>query len=177
MLGYALVVTRGELQSVLTSGSGWGDSLVFSGSLCWLVYVLVFMRFSTWSALRFTTLTCIAGGVATTVITAIASFTDLAVAPSASELLEHLPAIAFLVVGTGVLGVLSWNAGTQLIGALNAALFYALIPVVAFLIRAAQGERFAVVELVGAALVVVALIANSLYIRKQSHSARLIVQS
>lgn len=168
VFGYALVVTRGDVHSVLAGGGWRGDLLVFIGSLCWLVYVLVFMRFSTWSPLRFTTHTSIFGGVATVAITVGAAAAGWAQAPSADALREHLPAIAFLVIGTGIIGVLTWNAGTQLIGALNAALFYALIPVVAFIIRAAQGESFALFELIGAAFVIGALVANSWYLRRRS---------
>jgi hypothetical protein len=46
-----------------------------------------------------------------------------------------------------------------------------LVPVIVFTIRFAQGQRFAPVELLGAALVIGALIANNLYLRA-THRAR-----
>jgi len=54
------------------------------------------------------------------------------------------------------------------LGALNAMLLGNLVPVVTFGIRILQGYRFDTIELAGAALVVVALIANNLYLRAPS---------
>jgi drug/metabolite transporter (DMT)-like permease len=52
------------------------------------------------------------------------------------------------------------------LGPLNAMLLGNLVPVVTFVIRILQGHRFEAIELAGAALVVAALVANNLYLRR-----------
>jgi drug/metabolite transporter (DMT)-like permease len=63
-------------------------------------------------------------------------------------------------------GVLFWNNGIRMIGALNAVLFGNLVPVVTFAIQIGQGVQFSALEFAGAALVIGALAANNLYIRQ-----------
>ena len=66
-----------------------------------------------------------------------------------------------------LLAMLAWNTAIQRIGGLNATLFINCMPVVTFAYRAVQGHRFETIELVGAGLVVSALIANNLYLRQE----------
>ena len=65
-----------------------------------------------------------------------------------------------------VLGVLSWNAGNKLLGVTNGMLFINFVPVTVFAIRIAQGHHFQPIEFVGAALVIGALIANYVVVRR-----------
>ena len=46
-------------------------------------------------------------------------------------------------------------------------LFMNLVPVVTFLVRYLQGERFSIIEYVGAAMVIVALTLQNLLMRRQ----------
>jgi drug/metabolite transporter (DMT)-like permease len=69
-------------------------------------------------------------------------------------------------VFTSIVGVLCWIAGIQRVGPLNAALLANLIPIVAFAIGIALGSSFAASELAGAALVIAALAANNVYLRR-----------
>jgi drug/metabolite transporter (DMT)-like permease len=64
--------------------------------------------------------------------------------------------------------MICWNYGNQRIGALNTMLLLNSVPVVTFAVRVAQGHRFEGVELAGALLVVAALVANNLYLRRAS---------
>jgi drug/metabolite transporter (DMT)-like permease len=62
--------------------------------------------------------------------------------------------------------VLGFNAGVKYLGALNAMLMINLVPVGVFAIEAALGRRYEAIELAGAALVIGALAANNLYLRR-----------
>ena len=61
--------------------------------------------------------------------------------------------------------ILFWNLGVAKLGPLGAGLFGELAPVITCLIALAQGRRPAILELSGAAIVLVALIANNLHQR------------
>ena len=63
--------------------------------------------------------------------------------------------------------MMAWNFGSRRIGILNSSLLINFMPVVTFSWRALQGHAFHRIELVGAAMVVGALIANKVYLRRQ----------
>jgi drug/metabolite transporter (DMT)-like permease len=69
-----------------------------------------------------------------------------------------------------VLGVLGFNNAARRLGPLNTMLMLNVIPISVFGIEAALGRRFAAVEIVGAAVVIGALVANNLYLRGISTS-------
>ncbi|RPH63327.1 MAG: hypothetical protein EHM83_10320 [Burkholderiales bacterium] len=85
---------------------------------------------------------------------------DAAALPAVSWRLAYVS-----LVGV-VLGMFLWNAGLQRTGSVNAMLLLNLMPVVTFAIRAFEGARFEPVELAGAAIVVGALVANNLLLRR-----------
>ena len=87
------------------------------------------------------------------------TYADPAGLPAASWRLGYVS-----LVGV-VLAMFLWNAGALRIGAVNAMLLLNLMPVVTFAFRALEGARFAVSEIVGAAIVVGALVANNLSVR------------
>jgi drug/metabolite transporter (DMT)-like permease len=78
--------------------------------------------------------------------------------------------IGYFVVFTVVLGVLGFNNGVKHLGALNTMLMLNLIPVIVFVIEAQLGRSYAAIELLGAALVIGALVANNLFLRSQAHA-------
>jgi drug/metabolite transporter (DMT)-like permease len=71
------------------------------------------------------------------------------------------PQLAFIVFCVSVFGILFWNMGVAKLGPLNAGLFANFAPVITYLIAIAQGRRPDAAELAGAAIVLVALIANN----------------
>ncbi len=164
--GVALAVTRGDANHLLDKGAMAGNLLVFSGAVCWVVYTMASERFRGWSALRLTTLTLIPGTLGILAITAIAVFLGRAQVPGAAEIASVGWHLAFLSFAGVFLGMIWWNAGTQRIGALNAMLLLNMIPVMTFAIRYLQGQRFTAAERIGALMVISALIANNLYLRR-----------
>jgi drug/metabolite transporter (DMT)-like permease len=170
-VGVAVVATKGDPASALVGGSLIGDALVLAGAIAWVAYGFGMARFRDWSPLRFTTITSIWGGVAIFACAVIASLLGLAAPPGLDTIADMGWQLAYLTVVTGFIGVLCWNAGVSALGPLNAGLAINLVPVVTFTIRVFQGYRFAAIEVVGALLVLGALVANNLYLRKAARSA------
>lgn len=167
LVGVFLVITRGDIASAIAGGTLYGDALVLIGASSWVAYVMGVVKFSGWSALRYTALTSVPGAVGLAAAAMGATALGAVTMPTATTLAPIAWQLAFLTFVTAFVGVLFWNNGVQLIGPLNAVLFGNLVPVVTFAIQIGQGQRFALSEMLGAALVVGALIANNIYIRQR----------
>ena len=166
--GVVLVVTRGTLGGVLAGGSLLGDLLVFLGAVSWVIYTMAGWHFSGWSPLRMTVLTAIPGTLGLVAVNAAAIGLDLAELPTFAAVWSVKWQIAYFIVFTVVLGVLGFNNGVKHLGALNAMLMLNLVPVIVFAIEAWLGRSYVAIELVGAATVIGALVANNLFLRRQA---------
>jgi drug/metabolite transporter (DMT)-like permease len=151
---------------VFEGGSLLGDTLVLLGAICWVIYTLAAGRFTGWSALRMTTLTCIPGGLGLLTANAVVVAVGFVSVPSLDAVLSEWWQILYFAAGSVVLGLLGFNAAVKHLGALNTMLMVNLVPVGVFAIEAALGRRYEAVELAGAALVIGALAANNLYLRR-----------
>lgn len=171
-LGVATVVTRGEY--VLHTGRGElaGDLLVLAGAACWVGYTMGTERLGGWPPLRITLLTLIAGTAGLVALCTLLASTGVIRLPGPADVAAVWPELAFLSLGGVLAGMILWNWGNRIVGALNAMLLLNFLPVVTFVIRYAQGERFGAAELAGAALVVGALVANNLYLRAARRAAQ-----
>jgi len=166
--GVLLVVTRGDPVHAFEGGALVGDLLVFLGALAWITYTLASARFSGWSPIRFTVLTVLPGAVGLLTVNAIAIAAGIATMPSAEALGAVAWQIVYFAIGTVVLGVLGFNFSVKYLGPLNTMLMLNLVPVGVFVIEAALGRSFALAEIAGASLVISALVANNLYLRRAS---------
>ncbi|MFO1361437.1 MAG: DMT family transporter [Burkholderiales bacterium] len=165
-VGVFFVATHGDPAAALAGGSLVGDLLALAAAVCWVVYSLGVVRFAGFSAIRYMTLTCIPGAAALFAF-ALAATALGAVVPDAAALRAHGWEVAYLIVVTSIVGVLCWIAGIQRVGPLNAALLANLVPIVAFAIGIALGTPFDAFEIGGAALVIGALVANNLLLRRR----------
>jgi len=166
--GVLLVVTKGDLSQVFGGGSLLGDLLVFLGAVSWVIYTMAGGHFSGWSPLRMTVLTCIPGTIGLIVINAFTIGLGYSALPTLDQVLSVKWQLGYFVVFTVVLGVLGFNNGVKYLGALNAMLMLNLIPIIVFAIEAWLGRSFAAIEIGGAALVIGALVANNLYMRRSA---------
>jgi drug/metabolite transporter (DMT)-like permease len=164
--GVVLVVTKGELSQVFGGGSLAGDLLVFLGAVSWVVYTMAGQHFAGWSPLRMTVLTCIPGTVGLVAINLFTIHMGYSALPSFEQIWSVKWQLGYFVVFTVVLGVLGFNNGVRYLGALNTMLMLNLIPIIVFAIEAWLGRSFSAIELGGAAVVVGALAANNLYLRR-----------
>lgn len=166
LVGVGLVITRGRLDGL--GQFGVGGLLMIGAVLGWAVYTHGASRFTGWSPLRYTTLTAVAGTAAMLVGSLTADLAGWQHLPAAADLVAVAPQLAYAVLVAAVLAVLAWNTGVQRLGAADAALFMNLVPVTTFVVQTARGYRPGVVELVGAALTIAALIAANLATRSRA---------
>jgi len=166
--GVVLVVTKGSLAGVFAGGSLLGDALVFLGAVSWVIYTMAGWHFSGWSPLRMTVLTAIPGALGLVAINAAAIGLGYVELPTFDAVWSVRWQLAYFVVFTVVLGVLGFNNGVKYLGALNTMLMLNLVPVIVFAIEAWLGRSYAAIELVGAAVVIGALVANNLFLRWQA---------
>jgi drug/metabolite transporter (DMT)-like permease len=171
LLGVALVVSAGHPSSIVHGAVGWGEALVLAGVFSFVLYSLGAAEFREMSPLRYTALTASLGWLTIAGATVVAIATGLVELPSAAQLWDVAPQIAYLAIPGAFVAVLAWNAAVASIGPQNAVLFSNLIPVTTFAIEIARGYRPNAVELLGAALTIGALVANNLLARRSQRRA------
>jgi drug/metabolite transporter (DMT)-like permease len=160
LLGELLVVTGGDVDR-LGGGDGLGNGLVFLASLCWTAYTLGGQQFPGWSPLRYSALSCSLGWLVILVALAVASLAGHSRTPQTDQLLAVWPQMVFIILGVSVFGILLWNMAVAKLGPLSAGMIGTFAPVITYLIALAQGRRPASLELIGAAMVLIALVANN----------------
>lgn len=168
-LGVFLVITGGKPTQAFAGGAAEWDLLFLAGAFCWVSYTMGAARFPHWSALRYTTLSCVAGALAIGAITLALTVTGNLHAPTLTTVVSLHWTFAYLILLGAMVAVLSWNSGIKRLGAVNGVLFINFVPITAFLIGVFQGRAFSTAELTGATLVIAALITNNLYLRQQTY--------
>lgn len=171
-VGVVTAVTRWDptlLGASVTELSG--NILVFAGCLCWVFYTVAGEDFRNWSVLRLTTITMLSGTAGHVVLLAALTLSGAIATASMSDWIAARYELLFLALAGVLVAMFCWNAGAQRIGPLNAMLFINLVPVITFIVRYMQGYRFHWLEVAGAVLVICALVANNLYLRRASRSA------
>jgi drug/metabolite transporter (DMT)-like permease len=161
LAGVVLVITRGHLQTAIDETLS-ADALVLAGVVCWIAYTMGAQALPRFSTLRYTAHSMALGTLTIAGVTLAASAAGMANAPSWTIVAAHGSEIAYLSLIAGVLAVLTWNAGIAALGPANGVLFINLVPITAFAIGVAHGQRFGASEIAGAILVIGALLASSL---------------
>ncbi|WP_407350783.1 DMT family transporter [Lactococcus garvieae] len=167
IIGVLLVVTDGDVNKLFT-----GDNLLLAtlfmlvGALCWVIYSSGGSDFKEWSILRFSALTTLLGMVSVVVIITITTLAGCLELPTVSMIEKVSPELLYMVFPAGVIAVFTWNYGNRIAGPINAILFMNVVPVTAFIINALLGYQIGFWKILGAVIVIGALIANNLYNRK-----------
>jgi drug/metabolite transporter (DMT)-like permease len=169
--GVVMVVTQGGAAIAPGREAVLGDVLVLAGALCWVVYAMGTEMFRGWSALKLTVLTLIPGSIFLIITTASLIPLGVATFPTWADVRAVSGELAYLAVFGVAVSFICWNAGARRIGTLNTMLMMNLIPVVTFAIGFLQGRRFVASELAGAAIVIGALAANNLFLRRAARTA------
>lgn len=167
--GVGIAVTRGGdvfwHPAPSVRGEALGNLIVVSAALAWVCYVLLSSRLRGWSTIRVSALTSVPA-----IVVVLLAWVVAAWAGATYVDVELLPGALWRLVYVSLLGVIVamflWNFGVGRIGALNAMLLLNLMPVITFAVRAYEGASFVASELVGAAIVIGALAANNLYLRR-----------
>lgn len=174
--GMALVVTRGDLSRLAGGGDLLGNFLTLLASIFWTIYTLGAQRVPGWSPLRYSALCAAFGFVSIAAATAVATALGHARPPALADVTGIGWSLAYVVLVVSILAMLLWNTAVSLIGPLNASLIANFAPVITFAIAVMQGQSLAGMEVIGAVLVLVALIANNLANRRIAARAVAVVE-
>jgi len=172
--GVAWAVTRGGellLQPSQQAGQELlGSLLILLGASSWVFYTLTSIKLRPWSALQITAVTCITALPSLAVFWLLAQALGHTLLPQPQVWPETALRLSFLALGGVVAAMFLWNAGAARIGTLNAMLVLNLMPVITFGIRALEGVPLHAAEVWGAAVVMLALMANNLWQRRLRQS-------
>ena len=165
-LGVVMVVTRGGAGLRDSADAVLGSVLILGGGLCWVYYTLGTEHIKGWSVWRITVLTMLPGAATSIIVIGLATITGVLASPAPADYLVVGPELLFLALFGVLFGMLAWNFGTRRIGPLNSMLLTNLMPVATFTYSALHGRAFENTELLGAGIVLCALIANNVYLRR-----------
>jgi drug/metabolite transporter (DMT)-like permease len=172
-IGAMLVITKGDIQAFLGTTEHLIPSLlIFIAVIGWVVYTMGGSKFAGWSALRYSTLSCLLGTITAIVITVGASLTGYIAAPSLESVQAVGPHLLFMIVFPGVIALLGWNIGVNILSPLNALLFINLVPVTTLVVSIFQGNEITAFDLLGTAFIIVSLLSNNLFVRKRQMKNR-----
>lgn len=161
LAGVALVISQGHVLALFDGGEAQADLLILAGALCWVIYTLGAQDFPAWSALRYTALSCALAVPSIALITGLATWVGSAHPPAWDTLRSVAGEMIYLILLAGVLAVLAWNRGIRSVGA-SGVLFINGVPVTALLIGWWQGRTLSPIELLGALMVMGALVLGNL---------------
>lgn len=172
-VGASLVVTKGDFGAFFTAKNDILPSLlIFIAVVGWVVYTMGGSRFSMdgWSALRYSTLSCLLGTATAVVVVFVATLSGYVSFPTVETMMITSPHIAFMVIFPGVIALVGWNYGVSVITPLNGLLFLNLVPVTTLVIQIVQGAGITVYDYIGTIFIIMSLLTNNIFLRWQQRS-------
>ncbi len=172
-VGASLVVTKGDFGAFFTAENDIVPSLlILIAVIGWVVYTMGGSRFSKdgWSALRYSTLSCLLGTATALVAVFGATLSGYVAFPTVETMMITSPHIAFMVIFPGVIALVGWNYGVSVITPLNGLLFLNLVPVTTLVIQIVQGAGITVYDYIGTIFIIISLLTNNIFLRWQQRS-------
>ncbi len=172
-VGASLVVTKGDFGAFFTAKNDIIPSLfIFIAVVGWVVYTMGGSRFSKdgWSALRFSTLSCLLGTATAVVVVFGVTLSGYVSFPTVETMITTSPHIAFMVIFPGVIALVGWNYGVSVITPLNGLLFLNFVPVTTLAIQIYQGSGITIYDYIGTTFIIVSLLSNNIFHRFQKKS-------
>ncbi|WP_077620449.1 DMT family transporter [Bacillus sinesaloumensis] len=165
-IGALLVITKGDIHAFLSATDSFIPSLlIFIAVIGWVIYTMGGSEFSGWSALRYSTLSCLLGTITAILITVGATLFGYLSVPSVNSIIEVSPHLVFMIIFPGVIALLGWNIGVSILSPLNGLLFINFVPVTTLLISIAQGNHVTLFDILGTVFIIVSLLANNIFVR------------
>lgn len=165
-IGAMLVITKGDVKAFLGATDDFIPSLlIFIAVIGWVIYTMGGSEFSGWSALRYSTLSCLLGTITAIVITFGATLFGNLTVPTVESMMAVSPHLLFMIIFPGVIALLGWNIGVSILSPLNGLLFINFVPVTTLLISIFQGNQVTMFDLLGTILIIVSLLSNNIYVR------------
>lgn len=162
-VGALFVITRGDFSFfAMNSGQLLPLLSILIGVTGWVVYSLGGSRFQGWSMLRYSTLTCLLGNGIALIVVASGTAAGWLSIPSMETLAEIKYEMAFMSLLPGLIALLSWNKGLQMLSSTHGILFINFVPITTFAIIAMQGYSINAFEIGGTILIILALAHNTL---------------
>lgn len=169
-VGAALVITKGDFGAFFTATSDIIPSLlIFIAVIGWIVYTNGGSRFSGngWSALRYSTLSCLLGTATATVVVIGVTYSGYISFPTMETIVATIPNTLFMIIFPGVIALVGWNYGVSIITPLNGLLFLNFVPVTTLTIQIFQGIEITIYDYIGTAFIIISLLSNNLFLRWQ----------
>ena len=165
-IGAVLVITKGDIKAFLGATDHFIPSmLILIAVIGWVIYTMGGSEFSGWSALRYSTLSCLLGTITAVVIVAGATLFGYISVPSEEDIKAVSPHLLFMIIFPGVIALLGWNIGVSILSPLNGLLFINFVPVTTLLISIFQGNHVTMFDLLGTVFIIVSLLSNNIFIR------------
>lgn len=165
-IGAVLVITKGDIGAFFGATDQILPSiLIFIAVVGWVIYTMGGSKFSGWSALRYSTLSCLLGTITAIVITVGASLFGHISVPTADNIKAVGPHLLFMIIFPGVIALVGWNIGVTILSPLNALLFINFVPVTTLVVSISQGNYITVFDLLGTFLIIVSLLSNNIFVR------------
>lgn len=178
-IGAVLVITKGDIKAFLGATEDIIPSLlILIAVIGWVIYTMGGSKFRGWSALRYSTLSCLLGTVTAIVVTAGVTFTGYISVPSVEAIKIVSPHLLFMTIFPGVIALLGWNIGVGILSPLNGLLFINFVPVTTLLIAIIQGSPVTSFDLIGTVFIIVSLVSNNIFVRiSQKKESKVHVQT
>ena len=157
-IGVALVATKGDLISIVRSGSLLGDIEMAAGVFCFALYSAYSSSFSDMSWLRFTVMSLGLGTIAASIASIGVTVLGIVPVPHPTIDTRFVVEIAYMAFIAVIVGFACWNFAIRALGAQNTILFMNGVPIVAFVIAVLEGNHLSPLEYLGAAITISALV-------------------
>lgn len=167
-IGVFLVITKGDILAFFTAVDDIIPSLlIFVAVIGWVVYTMGGERFAGWSALRYSTLSCLLGTATALLIVIIVTMTGYISVPTLETVKIVSPHILFMIIFPGVIALVGWNVGVSILSPLNGLLFINFVPVTTLAISIVQGYTITIYDYIGTVFIIMSLLSNNIFLRLQ----------
>ncbi len=167
-VGVMLVITKGDLRTFLTATDDLIPSLlIFIAVIGWVIYTMGGNHFSEWSALRYSTLSCLLGTITASVVVFFVTLTGYISVPTVETLQVVTPHMLFMIAFPGIIALVGWNVGVRILSPLNGLLFINFVPVTTLVISYIQGYQLTIFDILGTVFIIAALLGNNIFLRLQ----------
>lgn len=167
-VGASFVVTKGNYGAFFGAAEDIIPTLfTFIAVIGWVVYTMGGEKFAGWSALRYSTLSCLLGTVTAVVIVFIVTLTGYISVPTIETIQITTPHLLFMIIFPGAIALVGWNIGVGILSPLNGLLFINFVPVTTVVISIFQGHALTAFDYWGTAFIIISLLANNIFLRIQ----------
>ncbi|MBO1271078.1 DMT family transporter [Shewanella sp. 4t3-1-2LB] len=166
--GVLIVITNGNLASLLHMQLNQGDQMIFCGMLAWSLYTYFSQGISRWLAIiPYTLIGMICGAlVIGTMIIFNPEVKPLTELTSASTVV--ISEVLYVAIFGTVAGYLLWINGVRRLGSATASVFFNFVPIFAVLTAFLMGQPVTQLQLLGIAVVIAGLLLPRLKLPKRT---------